>query len=64
MEKFSLKYKIIALLLVLIFTFQTMESINEHSYSIVINSYHLDYSYISPTPAHLAFHCSLYNCNF
>lgn len=40
MQKVSLKYKIVAFLLVLAFTFQTMESINSHTYSIGLSNFH------------------------
>lgn len=63
MKTFSLKYKIIAFLLVLAFTFQSMESINSHSYSTGINSYHVDYSCMMSIPTHLTIHCNYYNCN-
>ena len=42
MKSFSLKYKIVALLLVLAFTFQTMESINSHTYATGLSNFHED----------------------
>lgn len=63
MKTFSLKYKLVALMLVFAFTFQTMESINEHTYSTGINNYHVDYSCTMNVPTHLAIHCNYYNCN-
>ena len=40
MRKFSIKYKIVALALALAFVFQTMESINSHTYSTGISTFH------------------------
>jgi len=40
MKKFSITYKIIALVLVLAFTFQSMESINSHAYKTGVYNIH------------------------
>ncbi len=64
MRKFSIKYKIIALILVSIFVLLPMEKINEHTYSAnnyksvhICGSYwHLDFS-----PTHLSYFCDDYH---
>lgn len=40
MRKFSHKYKFVALLLVLAFTFQSLESINNHTYSTGLSNFY------------------------
>lgn len=40
MKTLSLKYKLVALVLVLAFTFQSMESINSHTYTTGIYNIH------------------------
>jgi len=42
MKTFSLKYKIIAFLLVLAFTFQSLNSFNWHMYGTGISTFHED----------------------
>ncbi|REE07817.1 hypothetical protein DFQ09_11011 [Winogradskyella pacifica] len=42
MKKLSIKYKITAALLVLAFTFQSMESINSHTYSAGLSNFHAE----------------------
>ena len=64
MKKFSIPYKISAALLVLAFTFQSMESINSHTYSTGFDSYHYAYScFAGKIPTHLAIHCDANYCN-
>jgi len=64
MKKFSLKYKIVALLLVLAFTTQSMETINSHTYKVGVDSYHYFHSCFGGSmPTHFAVHCNTEYCN-
>ncbi|WP_178985533.1 hypothetical protein [Winogradskyella helgolandensis] len=64
MKKLSIKYKIAAVLLVLAFTFQSMESINSHTYKTGVDSYHYTYScFVGKISTHLAIHCDAKFCN-
>ena len=57
MKKFSLKYKIVALLLVLAFTTQSMETINSHTYKVGVDSYHYECGCFGCYPTHLSATC-------
>ncbi len=58
MNKFSIKHKIVALMLALAFIFQSMESINSHTYKIGVDSYHYFNSCFGGSfPSHLASKC-------
>ena len=59
MRKFSARYKILALLLVVAFTFQSMESINSHTYKTGVDSYHYHCGCFGCYPIHLAAKCDL-----
>ncbi|WP_458626294.1 hypothetical protein [Winogradskyella sp. PC D3.3] len=58
MKKISLQYKIIALLLVLTFTFQSMETINNHTYNIGVDNYHYQCGCFGCYPTHLSMTCT------
>lgn len=53
-RKFSLKFKLVALLLIFAFVFQSMDTINWHTYNIKGVSIH---SHDCTTPAHLSYFC-------
>jgi hypothetical protein len=61
MRKFSVTYKIMALVLIFAFTFQTLESINSHTYKVGVDSYHYHCGCFGCYPAHLAAPCNLNN---
>ena len=39
-KMFTLKYRIIAVFMIFVFTFQTLQNINSHTYSIGIDNFH------------------------
>jgi hypothetical protein len=57
MKKYSVSSKIIAFVLVFAFTFQSMESINSHTYKIGVDSYHYHYGCFGISAIHLACKC-------
>ncbi len=59
MNKFSVKYKIIAFLLGLAFVFQSMSTINSHTYTTGVDSYHYTCGCFGCWPTHLAVKCGL-----
>lgn len=64
-RKFSLKFKIIAFVLIFAFVFQSMEEINSHTYKLGIDNNHYLYSFAGCFPVHLASNCkSSSSCHF
>ncbi len=63
MRIFSIKYKIIALILVSIFVLLPLGKINEHAYSINTGVYICGPfgDCLSPSPAHLSYFCDDYH---
>jgi len=61
MIKFPLKHKILAIVLALVFTFQSMESINGYTYTTGVDSYHYKYGCFGAYPIHLACKCPKHN---
>ena len=58
MKNFSVKYKILALLLIVVFTMRSMESINSHTYGTGIYNLHGPHScIIIGNPIHMSFNC-------
>jgi len=62
MRKFSIKYKIVALALALAFTFQTMESINSHTYSTGLSTFHEDLQIEGIIPCFGYSYHTIYQC--
>jgi len=63
MKGFPIKHKIIAVLLALTFTFQSMSSINWHTYSSK-SDVHICIPFggcFFPTPTHLSYFCNEYH---
>jgi hypothetical protein len=59
MRKFSIRYKIVALALALTFVFQTMETINSHTYGTGIYNIHSNHSCIViGYSVHMNFNCT------
>lgn len=63
MTKFSLRFKILALLLALAFICQSMESINSHTYTTGVDSYHYKCGCFGCYPTHLASQCNFKSSN-
>lgn len=63
MEKFSTKYKILAIVLALAFTFQSMNSISWHTYSSKsdVNICMPFVGCMFQTPTHLSYFCNDYH---
>lgn len=61
MKTYSVKFKIIAFILALAFTFQTIESINNHSYTTGFANFHYqcpkDITCCFGTPIHSVYSC-------
>ena len=62
MKKFSTRYKILALLLVLAFTFQSMETINSHTYRTGVYNIHNHikmscFSFLDTNETHMNYNC-------
>ena len=64
MKKFSIKFKIVALVLVLAFVFQSMTEINSHTYTTGVDSYHYTCGCFGCWPSHLAISCDSHNSNW
>ncbi len=62
MKKYSIKFKIAALILALAFVFQFMSQINEHTFTTGVINFHVDYSCLNRVPAHIDYYCTYYNC--
>ena len=62
MRKFLIRHKIIAFVLVLAFTFQTMDSINSHTYSTGISTYHQDLQIEGIIPCFGYSYHTIYQC--
>ena len=58
MRKFTFKLKLLASSLALAFVFQSMESINSHSYTTGVDSCHYDCGCFGCYPTHLAVKCN------
>lgn len=59
MKKFSLKYKVLAFILIMIFTIRTLESINSHTYGTGIYNLHATHScIIFGNTTHMNFNCT------
>jgi len=64
MKKFSIQYKIVAIILVFAFTFQSLESINSHTYSTTnYNTVYICGPHFCTdlSPAHLSYFCDDYH---
>ncbi len=57
MNKLSLRYKILALTLSLAFIFQSLESINNHTYKSIGVNVHSEWGCLVTTPTHLSYFC-------
>lgn len=61
MKKFSLKYKLVAFVLIMSFTFQSMETINSHTYTTGVDTLHHHYVMscfgFNSNPVHMNFNC-------
>jgi len=58
MKNFPIKFKIVAILLVFVFTFQSMESINSHTYKSTGTYIHDGQPYLFIFQDHLSYYCS------
>jgi len=57
MKTFSLKYKLLAFLIVILLTFKSLHSINSHTYTSGVVSYHHVDGCFGSLPVHLSIHC-------
>lgn len=59
MKKRSIIYKITAFILILVFTFQSLHSINSHAYTISVDNYHYEPNcYLGNVKTHLSQNCN------
>ncbi len=58
MKKFSIRYKFLAILLAIAFIFQSLESINSHTYSVKGISVDLGRTCNNPILPHLTYYCN------
>lgn len=64
MKTFTLKYKLLAIALALVFSLQSMQQINSYTYTTGIDSYHYNYSCFGGFTTHLAVKCQGGFCGF
>lgn len=58
MNKISIKYKITAIILSIAFIFQSLQSINEHTYKSTGVSIHSERGCIQTIPNHISYYCN------
>ena len=62
-KRLPLRFKLLAFVLAISFTFQTLHSINQHTYKTGVDNYHYLNGFAGCFPIHLSVNCSSSTCH-